>query len=95
MRVIGVRRDKRDGWRPAPLSIYGQLLASVEDSHPGQALEMTVRRVVEEGYQRELILLELDIIRSQLQQWNRGSQADVVMDIMDRMTGDCAPNQTL
>lgn len=95
MKVVEDMPGKGSGWRPVALSIYGQLLASLENSEPERALEMTVKRATQEGYQRELILLELEIIGSQLGKLNRETQEDAVRGIMDRMTRFDTPNQML
>jgi hypothetical protein len=56
------------------------------------ALSGVVRTLAEQGTPREALYEELERLRSALRHHGRDDQDDIILDVMDLLTGFCAPH---
>jgi hypothetical protein len=68
---------------------------ALDDPEPTLRLRSTVQTLLEEGWTRELALEALQEFRAQLQGAGREADEDVVLEVMDFVTGWSSPHVKL
>jgi hypothetical protein len=62
---------------------------------PLDSLRMTVKSLVESGYDRAELIARLEEFRKTLQQQGLEDEEDVVLQVMDFLVGFCSPHMRL
>ena len=79
----------------AMTSTAGRLREAVGCERPLERLRDEVRRLVEQGHERDSLLEELERLRVTLQHEARDAEEDVVLEVMDFLTGWCSPHMRI
>ncbi len=68
-----------------------RLLQALAADQPLQRLREEVQSLLAKGYDRETLLAQLEGLRQRVRQEGRESDEDVILDVMDFLTGWCRP----
>jgi hypothetical protein len=65
---------------------------ALNSANPAEELRRLAERLSSQGHDRAAVLTKFDEARAQLREDARENDEDLLMDIMDRVAGWCAPN---
>ena len=74
------------------MSVQERLANALCSDDPTASLADAVRGMVAQGQDRDRIYEELELLRTQLQKDGRESDDDVVLEVMDFITGFSSPH---
>lgn len=74
------------------MTVQDRLVAALCAEDPEGTLADAVRTLVAEGMEHDLVCEELEGLRGILRQADREAEEDIVLDIMDLLTGWCGPH---
>lgn len=73
------------------MNAQDQLLEALHAATPAESLREIVRSLLAQGHGRRSVCEELEKLRGALQGDGREADDDVVLDVMDLLTGWCRP----
>lgn len=77
------------------MSESARFLQALESEQPIWRLREEVQRLLSAGHDRETVLSQLESLRHTLQVAGRDADEDIVLDVMDYLTGWCSPDMQL
>ena len=76
-------------------SWFADFEAALRSAKPTESLRDTVARLLDSGNDREVIQQSLEQFRLVLREADREAAEDVVLEVLDFLTGWCSPHQRL
>jgi hypothetical protein len=73
------------------MSVRDQLAQTLCAEDPTTSLSNAVKVLVAQGQERDSLYAELEKLRTLLQESGREADEDVVLDVMDFLSGFCSP----
>jgi hypothetical protein len=80
--------------KPA-MAITSDFQAALASEEPREGLRQAVAHELEGGTSRENVLAQLEQLRADLRARGREDDEDVVLEVMDFVTGFCSPHMRL
>ena len=75
-----------------PEELYAIYAPMFEDPSPHDYLEKVVRHLLDEGYERQVLIDTLIQYGLQLRAQGKDQEEDTIHDLLDRLTGWCPPD---
>lgn len=77
------------------MAITSDFQAALASEEPREGLRQAVAHELQGGASRENVLAQLEQLRADLRARDRENDEDVVLEVMDFVTGFCSPNMRL
>lgn len=77
------------------MSARERLEAALRAECPTLQLREVVRQLLSEGWERDALITELEDWRPRLREAGREEAEDVVLEVLDFLTGFCSPHMQL
>jgi hypothetical protein len=77
------------------MDMHTRFTQAVTSEQPLLRLRAEVQSLLAEGYEREVLLSQLESFRDYLRDSDDESSEDIVLDVMDFLTGWCHPDMIL
>jgi hypothetical protein len=77
------------------MDIKEQLRKALACEQPLQILTELVRNLLAQSWERDRILTECESLRKELRQEGKEDEEDIVLELMDFLTGYCSPHMKL
>jgi hypothetical protein len=77
------------------VSVQERLVAALASDNRFGALYALTKSLVGEGHERQALVDEMERLREALHRENREDDEDVVLDVMDCLTGFCGPDMRI
>jgi hypothetical protein len=77
------------------VAVRERLLAALVSENQFASLYALTKSLVGEGYERQALVDEMERLREALREDDRENDEDVVLDVMDCLTGFCGPDMRI
>jgi hypothetical protein len=89
------RRVERGVYHETVVSITDEFNAALASGEGLEGLRSAVERELRSGVPREHVIAQLEALRSDLREDGRDADDDVVLEVLDFVTGWCSPQMRL
>jgi hypothetical protein len=77
------------------MEVSQQLRKMIDAGHDNLVLREELQRLLAKGFDRNVIMQELERLRSHFREAQQEDMEDLVLDLMDFLTGWCSPDMKL
>lgn len=77
------------------MDIEAQLKTALASADPLEALRQAVRNLLTQGRTREEVLARLEHVRETLPEEAQNTDKDIILEVMDFLTGWCSPHMVI